>query len=246
MTNVSKISFNAGELSPKIDARNDTEKYQSGCRHLENMIPRIYGPAVRRPGLRFIFSTEPPKQGLYEYCDNPITSISRFSCALVSMGCQTITPQTSHYITGFKTYWYKIISPEGNLHCRVETTVWNPLSGGYYEPSGTILEVSGTSYDISKFPAGSPYSLCNFVFDGTTRLIAGTTYALVFYNSDFVGNPSYHYVRSRGMKSSSSGDGYTRGSSGAFGGTSWGYLSQDEDCWFEETGALTAAHLTAG
>lgn len=245
MQNIPLISFSAGELSPKIDARSDMEKYQSGCRHLDNMIPRIYGPVERRPGLKFIFSTEPPKQGLYEYCDNPTTSESRFYCSLTIIACQTITPQISHYITGFKIYWFKFNSPAGNLHCRVETTVWNPTPG-VYEPSGTILETSGTSYDISKFPTESPYSLCNFVFDGTTRLVAGTTYALVFYNSDFVGNPVYHYVVSRGRKSAASGDGYTRGASGFWNTSAWVYLDSEEDCWFEETGALTTAHLTAG
>ena len=31
-------SFNAGELSPYMDARSDVEKYASGCRTLENFI----------------------------------------------------------------------------------------------------------------------------------------------------------------------------------------------------------------
>jgi hypothetical protein len=48
------LSFNAGELSPQIDARSDISKYRSGCRILENMIPRIYGPAERRPGTKYI------------------------------------------------------------------------------------------------------------------------------------------------------------------------------------------------
>lgn len=48
------VSFNAGELSPQIDARSDVAKYGSGCRILENMIPRIYGSAERRPGTKYI------------------------------------------------------------------------------------------------------------------------------------------------------------------------------------------------
>lgn len=56
MPKVSKIirSFNAGELSPLMDARLDQEKYDSGCRILENFIPLIYGAAKRRPGTEFI------------------------------------------------------------------------------------------------------------------------------------------------------------------------------------------------
>ena len=48
------VSFNAGELTPKVDARSDIAKYKSGCRILENMIALIYGPAERRPGTKFI------------------------------------------------------------------------------------------------------------------------------------------------------------------------------------------------
>ena len=52
--NLPITTFNAGELSPLIDARTDLEKYASGCRTLENMLPRIYGPVERRPGTIYI------------------------------------------------------------------------------------------------------------------------------------------------------------------------------------------------
>ena len=54
MANLSVISFNAGKLTPLIDTRADTEKYSSGCRILENMIPLIYGPVTRRPGTKYL------------------------------------------------------------------------------------------------------------------------------------------------------------------------------------------------
>ena len=56
MPKVNKIinSFNAGELSPKMDARLDQEKYAFGCRTMENFVPLIYGGADRRPGTEFI------------------------------------------------------------------------------------------------------------------------------------------------------------------------------------------------
>lgn len=47
-------SFNAGELSPLMDARGDSDKYRFSCRILENFIPRIYGGAFRRPGLEYL------------------------------------------------------------------------------------------------------------------------------------------------------------------------------------------------
>ena len=54
MANIAIINLNGGEYSPLIDARSDIEKHKSGCRKLENFIPRIYGAIERRPGTKFI------------------------------------------------------------------------------------------------------------------------------------------------------------------------------------------------
>lgn len=54
MPNIPILSSNAGELSPQIDERVDIEKYSSGCRNLDNFIPRVYGSAERRPGTKYI------------------------------------------------------------------------------------------------------------------------------------------------------------------------------------------------
>ncbi|GAT33294.1 hypothetical protein TSACC_21707 [Terrimicrobium sacchariphilum] len=47
-------SFNAGEISPYLDARADLEKYASGCRLLENFIIMPYGGVFRRPGTEYL------------------------------------------------------------------------------------------------------------------------------------------------------------------------------------------------
>jgi hypothetical protein len=46
-------SFNAGELSPYLDARVDMAKFSNGCQRMENFIPTVQGPAKRRMGTRF-------------------------------------------------------------------------------------------------------------------------------------------------------------------------------------------------
>lgn len=56
--NLPVISFNAGKLTPQADVRSDVEKYSSGCRILDNMIPRIYGCAERRPGSKYIYTAK--------------------------------------------------------------------------------------------------------------------------------------------------------------------------------------------
>lgn len=54
MSNIGVIRFNGGLATDLIDTRTDIEKYVGLCRKLENFFPRIYGPAERRPGTRFI------------------------------------------------------------------------------------------------------------------------------------------------------------------------------------------------
>lgn len=54
----SLVSFNAGELSPKVDARADVDKYYSGCRTMENFIPLVEGGAMRMPGTYFVAETK--------------------------------------------------------------------------------------------------------------------------------------------------------------------------------------------
>lgn len=56
--NHSVLSFNGGELSPKLDARTDLDKYASGCRTLQNAVVEPYGAAVRRAGTQYIASTK--------------------------------------------------------------------------------------------------------------------------------------------------------------------------------------------
>jgi hypothetical protein len=53
-------SFNAGELSPLMGGRVTEEKYFAGCLTLENFIPTVQGPAIRRGGLRLVASSKDP------------------------------------------------------------------------------------------------------------------------------------------------------------------------------------------
>jgi len=47
-------SFNAGELSTLLSAREDLSKYHSGCSLMENMLPLPQGGAEKRPGTKYV------------------------------------------------------------------------------------------------------------------------------------------------------------------------------------------------
>lgn len=49
-----KPSWNAGELSPRLGARTDFDKYKNGAEVLENMIPLSEGGIMRRAGTRYV------------------------------------------------------------------------------------------------------------------------------------------------------------------------------------------------
>ncbi len=51
-------NFNAGELSPLIEARFDVNKYLNGCRTLQNAIPLVEGGAKKMPGTYYIIPTK--------------------------------------------------------------------------------------------------------------------------------------------------------------------------------------------
>ncbi len=58
MANIAITTFNNGEVTEHIDCRSDVAKYASSCRSLKNMLARIYGTVIRRPGTRFIKETK--------------------------------------------------------------------------------------------------------------------------------------------------------------------------------------------
>jgi hypothetical protein len=47
-------TFNAGEWSPDLFGRVDLQKYDNSCRLVQNFILTAQGPALRRPGTRFV------------------------------------------------------------------------------------------------------------------------------------------------------------------------------------------------
>ena len=61
------LSFNAGELSPKMLMRSDFKKYDNGCQELENMLILSQGPIIRRPGLKSIADVNESRLIPFEY-----------------------------------------------------------------------------------------------------------------------------------------------------------------------------------
>ena len=51
---VQLTNFTGGELSPRLDGRNDLAKYPTGCKTLQNMVIYPHGSAARRSGTQYV------------------------------------------------------------------------------------------------------------------------------------------------------------------------------------------------
>lgn len=67
-----KYSSNAGALSPLLDGRVDQPKYAAGCSILQNFMPTVQGPSVRRGGSMYVnhVYNSPAKTWLWKFVFN--------------------------------------------------------------------------------------------------------------------------------------------------------------------------------
>ena len=57
-----QTNFSGGELGPLVEGGVDSEKYSTGVEILENYIPTLEGPIVRRPGTKRVASVKDPSK----------------------------------------------------------------------------------------------------------------------------------------------------------------------------------------
>lgn len=54
VVNPSIVQFNTGEITPFLGGRTDFKKYAAAAEYMENCIPLVYGPFVKRSGTRYV------------------------------------------------------------------------------------------------------------------------------------------------------------------------------------------------
>ncbi len=76
-TSVVLDSFSTGQVSPKLEARQDFPKYNSACRTLENFLISPLGPVHRRPGTKYIATakTGTPRLLKFEYSTDDVYAL---------------------------------------------------------------------------------------------------------------------------------------------------------------------------
>ena len=179
-----RSSFNAGELSPLLDGRVDVAKYSNGCRVLENFIPTVQGPAVRRGGTRFVaeVKTSANRTWLARF------EFSTAQAYVLEFGDQYLRFYTNHgqlqtgtvaAYNGATAYAIGDLASSGgvNYYCIAATTGNAPPNATYwYALSGTVYEIPTpwTSADLTD------------ANDGTFRLSLAQTGDVLY-----IAHPSY-------------------------------------------------------
>ena len=179
-----RSSFSAGELSPLLDGRVDVAKYSNGCRVLENFIPTVQGPAVRRGGTRYVAEVK---------ASSARTWLARFEFStsqayVLEFGNQYVRFYTNHgqlstgtvtAYSGATAYTVGDLASSGgtSYYCIAATTGNAPPNATYWYPlTGSIYELP-TPYTTSDLTDSS---------DGTFRLSLAQTGDVVY-----IAHPSY-------------------------------------------------------
>ena len=177
---LNKTSFNAGELSPRVDGRVDLAKYSSGCKQVQNFIPLVQGALQRRPGTRFVSEVKNSAN---------TTWLAKFEfnfqqSFILEFGVNYIRFYSNHaqLVTGTVTAWNAataytigdIASTAGvNYYCILAHTnhaqpnaaYWYPLTDDIYEVptpyTATELTTSENGFGLSLVQSGDVIYICH-------------------------------------------------------------------------------------
>ncbi len=193
-------SFSSGELSPRFHGRTDLEEYNSGCRKLENMIPLIEGPAMRRAGTRFVREVKDST----DRCGFLRFQFNTEQAYILEIGDQYMRFYTDHGVVLNGTNPLELATPwtaadlfdsQGNFQLRAVQSgdiLYITHIGGTYAPR-KLVRTGALVWSINVFePDGGPFE--DIDPDETTTVYAsastGTisiTASTAIFNADHVG-----------------------------------------------------------
>lgn len=132
-------SFNAGEVSPLIDARTSLEKYRSACRTLENFQILPYGGVIRRPGTEFRGTTKNP------------AAASNGEVRLIGFNFSTTTRFIIEMGVGYLRFWSGATGAPVTVATPAAWATGNIYSVGNYVTSGGTTYYCTTAHTSSTF-----------------------------------------------------------------------------------------------
>lgn len=196
-------AFNAGELSRFLDGRTDQQKYFLGCRVLENFLPSVQGPAIRRAGTRYVGSTK--GNGRAWLVPFQFSTVQSY---ILEFGDQYIRFWTNRgqllsagvpYEISTPWTWSDLINAQGFSTLRFAQagdTMWITLSSGTKQPmklqrlGATNWTLTAVSWEHGPFEDVDKSQTISVSASGTTGTITLTATAACF-SAEHVGRLIY-------------------------------------------------------
>jgi len=203
-------NFTGGELSPRLDGRNDLTKYSSGCKTLENFIVYPHGAAARRSGTTFVaevassanktrlipfeFSTTQTymlefsnlKMRVYKD-DGSVLEGDKTISAITKANPAVVTANSHDYTNGDEV----VISGVGGM---TEVNGKRFLVAGKTTNTFQLTDKDGTNINSSAFTTYTSGGVSNKVFEITTPYTTAQLFDIKFAQSAdvmYITHPSH-------------------------------------------------------
>lgn len=156
-----QTSFNRGELSPRMAGRVDKEPYGTGCYRLENFIPDIAGPAIKRGGTAYVSAVKSMDKRVW-LVRFEFSASESFILEFGDLYIRFHTNRAQLQVSGVAAYngataylvGDLVLSGGINYYCIAAVTGTAPPNAAYWYP------LTGTVYEIP-----SPYTVAQLTND---------------------------------------------------------------------------------
>lgn len=156
------VSFSAGEFSPLMAGRINFDKYPAACETLENFLPTVQGPVIKRAGTRYVapikdstkrawlttFEFNVTNAYVVEFGDLYVRFFTQHAQLVSGTPVEVVTPYAQASLF------------DSNNICRIRTAQSGDLlyiNHGDYEPR-TLKRTTSTTFAIDTFrPIGGPF-----------------------------------------------------------------------------------------
>ena len=151
-------SFNAGEVSPLVDFREDISKYNSACLTLENALPLVEGGAKKMPGTYFAGATANGGAMFLGYINGTTLTITEVIYGVIQIGQTVSGPGVSPgttitgYIpttTPFYTYYNTTRTSPTTINNSQWSFVGNQERSNFNPGTSTLAELPFTNFGFS-------------------------------------------------------------------------------------------------
>jgi hypothetical protein len=155
-SNIPIISFNGGLVTPHVDARIDSEKYQSACRVLNNFIARMYGDAERRPGTYYI-------NDMWEIDDDIYPTAGITTCLLIPF----VYSRDVAYVLEFTNTFLRVYYNDSVIDEIISPYAEDDLFELQFKQVGDVLRITHEDYrpKVLTRESSSSFAITDLVFN---------------------------------------------------------------------------------